>query len=215
MPRGTRPPEDRVPATGGTGRERPHTVEEVGSPQMATSPRECPRLRPSPECFAETVSPLLGPMNALARRILRSEDLALDAVQEALLSLWREPEPPPNPRAWLVRAVVHRSLHLLRSRTRRRRHEGLACLRRREASDRDDPMLVAQGADVAGKMREAFSEIAPEYREVLMLRAVEELDYDAIARTLRIPIGTVRSRLNRSRRAFGAALRSILPEERP
>jgi RNA polymerase sigma-70 factor (ECF subfamily) len=163
--------------------------------------------------FAETVAPLQGPLIALARRILRSDDLALDAVQEALLSLWREADYPPNPRAWLVRAVVHRSLHLMRSRSRRRRHEARACLGRPEASDRDDPVHVIQSEDVVGKMREAFSEIAPDYREVLELRAVEELDYDAIARALRIPIGTVRSRLNRSRKAFREVLRRLLPEE--
>ena len=50
---------------------------------------------------------------------LHGEDLADDAVQEALLSLWKEGRMPQNPEGWLVRAVVHRSLHLNRSRRRR------------------------------------------------------------------------------------------------
>jgi RNA polymerase sigma-70 factor (ECF subfamily) len=180
---------------------------------MALSPLEQTRTWHSPEHFAEIVAPLQGPLIALARRVLGSDELAMDAVQEALLCLWCEGEVPPNPRAWLSRAVVHRSLNLLRSRSRRRRHELRACLGRPEASDRDDPVIVVEGEDVAGKMRDAFSEIAPEFREVLVLRAVEELDYDAIARNLRIPIGTVRSRLSRSRQAFREILRRILPDE--
>jgi RNA polymerase sigma-70 factor (ECF subfamily) len=179
---------------------------------MASSPPERPSTRPSPERFAEIVSPLQDPMIALARRILRSDDLAKDAVQEALLTLWCEAELPPNPHAWLVRAVVHRSLHLSRSRLRRRRHEGLACFGRPEASDCDDPTRGVESEEAVGKMREAFAELAPEFREVLVLRAVEELDYEAIAQVLAIPIGTVRSRLNRSRKAFREILRRILPD---
>src|SRR3954454_19720694 len=106
---------------------------------MASSPLGPSRAWDSPERFRDLVEPLHDPLIALARRILRSDDLARDAVQEALLSLWLEAEVPPNPRAWLVRAVVHRSLHLMRSRARRRRHEGLACRQHPESSDQDDP----------------------------------------------------------------------------
>ena len=78
--------------------------------------------------FSEVVSPMLSRLHRLARRILRSDDLAEDAVQEAILTLWKEGRLPPNPAAWLSRAVVHRSLHLNRCRCRRRRHELRACL---------------------------------------------------------------------------------------
>src|SRR3954447_26014098 len=142
---------------------------------MASNPRDPARPWDSPERFTELVAPLHDPLIALARRVLRSDDLARDAVQEALLSLWLEAEVPPNPRAWLVRAVVLRSLHLLRSRARRRRHEGLACLQHPESSIKDDPARRFESEDTLVKVHGAFAEIAPEFRDVLVLRAVEQM----------------------------------------
>jgi RNA polymerase sigma-70 factor, ECF subfamily len=155
---------------------------------------------------------LLKPMTNLARRILRSDDLAWDAVQEALLSLWLETDLPPNPRAWLFRTVLNRCLHLSRTRARRRKHEGLACRIRPEASDRDDPERKRQREELAGCVYGAFTRISPEQRDVLVLRAVEEKDYETIAQSLQIPLGTVRSRLSRSRKAISALLRPLLED---
>ena len=52
-----------------------------------------------------------------------------------------------------------------------------------------------------GSLGEALSQIGPEHRDVLVLNVVERMDYRSIAATLNIPVGTVRSRLNRSRQA--------------
>src|SRR5262249_23196258 len=57
---------------------------------------------------AAVVQARLPRLQRLARRILHSDDLADDAVQEALVSLWQEGRLPPNPEGWLVRAVVLR-----------------------------------------------------------------------------------------------------------
>ena len=61
-----------------------------------------------------------------ARRILGCDHLADDAVQEALLALHAEPTEPEMPGPWLVRATVHRALHLRRTLQRRQRHEQAA-----------------------------------------------------------------------------------------
>jgi RNA polymerase sigma-70 factor (ECF subfamily) len=182
---------------------------------MASSPWDPPRPWSSPERYADLVEPLVKPMVAAARRILRSDDLAVDAVQEALLSLWLQAELPPNPRAWLLRTVMFRSLHLARTRARRRKHESRACQSRPEASDRDDPAAKLEREDLLRAVCGAFIKIAPEQREVLVLRAIEEKDYESIASALRIPVGTVRSRLNRSRQALRALFGQPLPEEEP
>ena len=55
--------------------------------------------------------------------------------------------------------------------------------------------------------------IAPEFREVLVLSLDDQMDYASIAQRLGVPIGTVRSRLSRSRRALRAVLMRTLPEE--
>jgi RNA polymerase sigma-70 factor, ECF subfamily len=180
---------------------------------MASSSIDRSRPQFPPERFAEIVTPLLNSLVRVARRILRSDDLAWDAVQEALLTLWLEAELPPNPRAWLIRTVVNRSLHLARTRARRSKYEGHACRNCPEASGRDDPASKLENEDLVAWVYGAFSRIAPEQRDVLVLRVVEEMDYEAIAQVLQIPLGTVRSRLNRSRKAIRSLVRQLLPDE--
>jgi RNA polymerase sigma-70 factor (ECF subfamily) len=163
--------------------------------------------------FAESTRPLFGHLVSTARRVLGNEDVAWDAVQEALVSLWLEGEIPTNLRAWLARAVTLRSLHLARCRARRRKHENQARFERVEESDRDDPARHLEGEDLRRILEDALSRIAPEHRAVLVLNVVEQMDYQTIATALQIPIGTVRSRLNRARGALREALTQSLPEE--
>lgn len=65
-----------------------------------------------------------------------------------------------------------------------------------------------------GALREAILALPAYYREVTILCELEELDYQEAARILEVPIGTVRSRLNRARKALAAALAApgMLPE---
>lgn len=166
-----------------------------------------PEQRPSHEQFAAVVGPLRGELVRLAKRILRCDDMAQDAVQEALLSLWREGRLPPNPAAWLTRAVVLRSLHLNRSRSRRRKHEERACSCRCEADPRGDATRVLEVEELGAQIRAAVETLPGPYRTVLLLREVERMDYETIAAALHVPVGTVRSRLNRSRGALQEVLR--------
>ena len=163
--------------------------------------------------FAEATRPLLGHLVSIACHILGNEDAAWDAVQEALVSLWLLDEMPTNLRSWLARAVTHRSLHLARCQSRRRKHEVLARFQRAEASDRDDPSHHLEGEDLGRILEEALSRIAPDQRTVLVLSVVEQMDYQSIAGTLQIPIGTVRSRINRARGALRELLIATLPDE--
>lgn len=164
------------------------------------------------ERFAGIVRPVVGQLVHVARRILGSDDLAWEAVQEALLSLWLQGSPPPNPRAWLVRAVVHRSLHLGRSNRRRRQHEARACHRRAEASDQENPARLVLAEEARDALRAAVEELGDTHRLVLGLHLIEELDYESIARRLGIPIGTVRSRLSRAREALRVILGRNFPD---
>jgi RNA polymerase sigma factor (sigma-70 family) len=160
--------------------------------------------------FAETVRPLLGLMARVSRRIVRDEDLADDVIQEALLSFWTCQVTPPNPRAWLLRAVTLRSLQLARTSRRRRKHEKHASLSRPEWSVRDDPSRELDRQEFVHLFREALGQVKEEYRVVFALWAFEEMDYASIAESLGIPIGTVRSRLSRSRHAIRESVSEII-----
>src|SRR4030095_3033947 len=60
--------------------------------------------------------------------------------------------------------------------------------------------------DTSRRVRQAVENLAPEFREVIVLREFEELSYKQIADVLGVPVGTVMSRLSRARAQLQAAL---------
>ncbi|SIO62439.1 RNA polymerase sigma-70 factor, ECF subfamily [Singulisphaera sp. GP187] len=193
--------------------KKPDHHAEIGTESPSCIPNEVPAhsaegpsQRPWHLEFAEIVAPLLDQLHRLARRILRSDDMAEDAVQEALTSLWRAGRLPPNPTGWLSRAVVHRSLHLNRCRKRRRCHEERACSHRSENQKEGEASRTLEARELGVRIDAAIAQLPERFREVFLLREVEQMDYGAIADLLRVPVGTVRSRLFRSREALQKAL---------
>ena len=70
----------------------------------------------------------------------------------------------------------------------------------------DAPDRRAIAADDVGILREALNKLSDEYRIPLILREMEGQNYEQIAETLNIPVGTVRSRLHRARASLREAL---------
>jgi RNA polymerase sigma-70 factor (ECF subfamily) len=159
--------------------------------------------------FALVVHAGMPRLRRLARRILHSEDLADDAVQEALFSLWKEGRMPQNPEGWLVRAVVHRSLHLQRARRRRRSYEERAGAIRPEFDQQGDASCALEAQEIAQAIAVALGQLPEHLRTVFVLREAEQRDYESIAGVLGVPIGTVRSRLHRAREALKDGLRAL------
>jgi RNA polymerase sigma-70 factor (ECF subfamily) len=63
-------------------------------------------------------------------------------------------------------------------------------------------------AEDAARVHAALDTLAPEHREVVVLRFIEDMSYDEIAKVAGCPVGTVRSRLHHAKRA----LRRVLEE---
>jgi RNA polymerase sigma-70 factor, ECF subfamily len=72
-------------------------------------------------------------------------------------------------------------------------------------SARADGMLA--GREASELLQHALQKLSPELRETVILRDLEELEYKEIADILRVPEGTVKSRLNRGRAELGRLLR--------
>ena len=175
------------------------------------------------EQFDDLTRPLIRHLLGHARSILHSEDLAWDAVQEALLGLWEKAQSGAAvldyAGPWLCRAVVLRSLQIARQNGRRSRHE------RRAAACRSDLIPCAIENDVmeTEELRRivslAVAVLPDDFRSVLELRTQQGLDYAGISRQLGIPLGTVRSRLNRARLLLQNVLENsvceLLPPKRP
>jgi RNA polymerase sigma-70 factor (ECF subfamily) len=74
-----------------------------------------------------------------------------------------------------------------------------------------DQMIVKEQEDL---VKRAISQLATEFREVVILYYTGQLPYEEIARLLELPVGTVRSRLHRSREHLKDLLRPYLQEGR-
>ena len=148
----------------------------------------------------------------LALQLLGNRDDALDAAQDALLRFFStlerfQPEQPVRP--WLYSIVRNRCRDLMR-RGRVRRSESLDAdpegWRPELVDGSADPELDAERAELRRKVFAALGTLGAEHREILVLRDYQDLSYQEIAAVLRVPRGTVMSRLHRARKALGAAL---------
>ncbi len=178
------------------------------------------RLRAGEEAaYEELVRLHGGRMLSVAKRFLREEDDARDAVQDAFLSAFRAMdrfEGGSRIGTWLHRIVVNAALMKLRTR-RRKPEEPLDPLLPRFLDDGHLESPPAQGWAVASddalerkELRELvlgrIAELPETYRTILLLRDVEGLDTDEAADALEISPGAVKTRLHRAR----LALRELL-----
>jgi RNA polymerase sigma-70 factor (ECF subfamily) len=136
-----------------------------------------------------------------------------DAYVRALTAAGRF-EPGSNLKAWLLTIV--RNLASNRQRDRRRAalhvvtdHDGR--LVEGAAATAESPEQALLGRTMAPRLQAALESMPKTLRDAVWLRDVEELSYAEIAERLRIPLGTVMSRISRGRRL----LHDLLIETRP
>jgi len=164
--------------------------------------------------FANVVLPHLGDAYALARWIARNDSDAEDIVQEACLRAYRGISGfgDVNARGWVLSIVRNTAYTWLK----KHRDPKLVAVENVEdvadaATDWDqgpaapDAGLIER-ADAA-RLEAAIAALPDEFRETLVLRELQGLDYRAIAEVTGVPIGTVMSRLARARRRLMALLR--------
>jgi RNA polymerase sigma-70 factor, ECF subfamily len=160
--------------------------------------------------FEALVLPHLDAAYNLARWLTRdphdAEDVVQDACVRALryLASLREDEA----RAWFLTIVRHACYDWLgRNRTGAGDEAGFELAAEHEA---EPPQRAAQRG-AARALEQAIAALALPYREVIVLRELEELSYKEIASVADIPIGTVMSRLARARALLrrSPALRAV------
>ena len=151
--------------------------------------------------FEETMLPHLDAAHNLARWLLRNEQDAQDVVQEAYLRAFKSFDGfhGSNGRAWLLAIVRNTSYTLLK----KNRAADLTTTFNEDihASGRESvsPAAILEHAEEAELIKNAMNDLPAEFREILTLRHQEELSYQEIGEILKIPTGTVMSRLARAR----------------
>jgi RNA polymerase sigma-70 factor (ECF subfamily) len=142
-------------------------------------------------------------LHAVAHRILRDTDLAEDATQQALLSIWRDLPQLRDPArfdAWSYRLLV-RACYAEGSRARRSSPN----IRLLPANEPE----VAEGLSSVvdrDQLERGFKRLSIDHRAVVVLHHYLDLPLDEVADVLGVPAGTVRSRLHHAMRGLRAAL---------
>jgi len=163
--------------------------------------------------FEELAMPLFDQLFNFAHWMAQNREEAEDLVQETYAKALRgfsSFQPGTNFRAWMYRILRNT---FLTSRT------GLQATRTVPFEDEDGAEIAVADSGTPEAIliersnqqlvQDAIAELPVKAREILLLCEVEEMSYQEIAETLSIPIGTVMSRLSRSR----TALREILAQK--
>jgi RNA polymerase sigma-70 factor (ECF subfamily) len=165
--------------------------------------------------FEEAVLPHLDAAYNLARWLTRSDTDAEDVVQEAFLRAFKffGGFHGANGRSWLL-AIVRNTCF-----TWMQHNRSLELsvplddeLHEIESKDLNPEALLVQRADKL-MVRQALEELPVEFREVLVLRELEEMSYREIASITDLPLGTVMSRLARARKRLQLALTNQMHAE--
>ncbi|MDR3418440.1 MAG: sigma-70 family RNA polymerase sigma factor [Nevskia sp.] len=163
----------------------------------------------SAQRFEAAVGPHLDAAYNLARWLTRTPHDADDVVQEAYLRAFRffGGFRGGDARAWLL-AIVRNTFYTWLEQHRRNGQgveydEATIGLHTVEAGEEalhgtDPEKLLLRAAD-QGLVEAALSKLPVDYREILVLRELEELSYKEIAEIVGVPLGTVMSRLSRAR----------------
>lgn len=163
------------------------------------------------QAFSRLVDQYIATAQRLAQQILRTEEAAADAVQDALIKVHRAlPRfQDGNFRSWLLRIVTNTCYDYLRSQ-RRRAALSLDALMEEAGTEFPIAGLIEQGnPEMAVTEKEnmqfllnAIDELPEWHRNVVLLVDVHGYDYTEAAGLLGLPLGTVKSRLSRARSAL-------------
>lgn len=170
--------------------------------------------------FQQLALPHLDAAYNLARWLSGSASDADDVVQDAFMRAFRffDSFRGDSARPWLL-AIVRRTWYT-EWRRRAASRETVAfdesfddiALDGREVADTDPQRLLIREED-ARFVHEALARLPVEFREVLILRELEDMSYRDIAAVTDLPIGTVMSRIARARRKLAAALHAMRPDD--
>ncbi|MFW6182003.1 MAG: RNA polymerase sigma factor, partial [Spirochaetota bacterium] len=159
--------------------------------------------------IVERYTPLLY---SLAYRMLGSPEEAEEAVQEIFLRVYRSLGRYQLSRRfhpWIYTIALNWIRSYLRKKKRRRNREPALPefpVEERSAGQDNDPAQMLEKNEGERVAQEAIDALRPAYREVFVLRHIEELSIEEIAGILNKPPGTVKTHLHRARRELAQAL---------
>jgi RNA polymerase sigma-70 factor (ECF subfamily) len=159
----------------------------------------------------------------LCLRMLGNRDDAAEVAQDAMLKIIEhigDFKGQSRVGTWIVRIAMNLAI----SHLRKRRLRQTVSIDAPDNGQTDSPLQMqlsdrrepAPGSNVEKKelidhLQEALGQLEEQFRGVLVLRDIEQMDYQQIAEVLDIPVGTVKSRLFRARLALRKRLHKLFP----
>ena len=175
------------------------------------------------EAFSVLVSRHSGKTLNIVYRMLAEYDEACDVTQEVFLAAFRSIgkfKAEAKFSTWLYRIAVNYTKNRLRQRRNLSRHESVslddvadiqgACAACSASSDAGHPGEHMERRELNAAVEKCISGLDGDYREVLVLRDIQGFSYEEIKTVLRIPDGTVKSRLSRARLAMKHCLEKVI-----
>lgn len=171
--------------------------------------------------FGQIAFPYMDEMYAGAMRMTRNPQAAEDLVSEVYSKAWKafhQFERGTNMRAWLYRILTNSYINEYRKKVRHGSPVDIDQyetqdefyfynkLARQPGAEAEDPAKAVLAKFAEQDVVNAIDGLPEGYRETVILSDLQGLSYEDIAKALDIPIGTVRSRLNRGRRQLQKAL---------
>jgi len=159
----------------------------------------------------------------IAYRLLGNYDEALDLTQEVFLNCFRKIgtfKGDSSLSTWLYRITVN----MVKNRWKYQQSRGLDKAQSLDnpenveegqpkpefASAQPSPSEIASHHEFAARIEEHLQQLPEEFREVLVLRYLEDLSYEEIAGILRVSLGTVKSRIHRARNELRKLMKDYL-----
>ena len=166
--------------------------------------------------FEELIRPHMKAAYNLARWLTGSDSAAQDVVQESCLRAFRflHRFSGGNSRAWLLAIVRNQSYTWLKAASG---NKWVAIGDEIPEDDRalgheETPELAAMKSEDSAFLSRALELLLPQFREVIILKELEDMAYKDIATVADIPLGTVMSRLSRARAALKTELLKLRHE---
>lgn len=163
--------------------------------------------------WEELVNATANDMYRLAVSFARSSIEAEDLTQDVYLKIWQNLdrfESGSSFRAWAYRVARNLFVDAYRRSRRERRATWVDPEYLTSLAGGEDPHTVSVRRQRLELARKALADLPEELAQLVLLRDFADWSYEELAREYEIPLGTVKSRLNRARRELAAAMTVVL-----
>lgn len=153
------------------------------------------------EAFNPLVERYKMPLYKVLYRMVHNRDDAEDLVEEAFIKAYRAISRFDLDRsfyAWICRIAVNNAINYIKK-ERRGQVQSIGMVEYRLIAEKGNPVKMTREKILKERINAAIAKLPEEYRMILVLRVDDEYSYEEIGNMLKIPKGTVMSRLARAR----------------